>query len=91
MAATLCRVAGLPEPRVGRVPKTVVRAAGVFSSQLRELRETSYQFDRPFVLDSSQCTSTFGIEPTPVDRAMAEIVEYARRAVHVPDPLTAPR
>ena len=42
--------------RVGVLPAAVLTVAGLVSPQIRELRETRYQFDRPFVLDSSACT-----------------------------------
>jgi hypothetical protein len=40
--------------------------------------ETAYQFRRPFLLDSSAATRTFGIEPTPLDDALVETVRAAR-------------
>ena len=47
-------------------------AAGVAVSRpmLRELQETRHQFDGPFVLDSSQFTTTFGIRPTSLGEAL---------------------
>jgi hypothetical protein len=57
------------------VPKAVVGVMGLAVPQLRELRETRYQFDRPYVLDSSRFETTFGMAPTPVERALKEILE----------------
>ena len=34
---------------------------------VRELKETAYQFTRPFVMDSSAITAAFGLEPSPWD------------------------
>ena len=34
---------------------------------VRELKETDYQFTRPFVMDSSAITAAFGLEPSPWD------------------------
>lgn len=34
---------------------------------MRELEETAYQFERPFVLDSSAITREFGLKATPWD------------------------
>lgn len=36
---------------------------------MRELQETRYQFDRPFVMDSSAYTAQFGETATPVRRS----------------------
>ena len=50
---------------------------------LRELEETRYQFTRPYVLDSSAATATFGLEPTPLERTFQDTVAWwrARAAV----------
>jgi len=79
LATRFCEVAGAPVASVTAFPAGALTVAGVFSAQLRELKETRYQFDRPFVLDSSACTATFGIEATPLDEALAAVAEYARR------------
>lgn len=51
--------------RVRAYPRLALRAAGLFDSQLRELRETEYQFTRPYVMDSSAITAELGLAPTP--------------------------
>lgn len=79
LAARFCEVAGAPVASVAALPPGALTIAGVFSAQIREFKETRYQFDRPFVLDSSACTATFGIEPTPLDEALAAVAEHARR------------
>lgn len=78
MASLFCRVAGAPAARVAALPTTLLTVAGVVSPQLRELKETRYQFDRPFVLDSSACTRTFGIEATPLAEGLAAVADHAR-------------
>jgi len=46
---------------------------------LRELRETAYQFRRPFVIDSSKFEDAFGrLEPTPHREAVERTVEWFR-------------
>jgi nucleoside-diphosphate-sugar epimerase len=45
---------------------------------MRELRETRYQFDRPYVLDSSAFETTFGVAPTPLDVALKETLAWWR-------------
>ena len=83
LATEFCDLAGLPAPRVSAVPPLALAAAGLFSSQLRELRETSYQFDRPFVLDSSATTREFGLEATPRESALRTTLEAARSTVPI--------
>jgi len=84
MAERFCRIAGAPPARVGALPPALLAAAGVFAPQLRELKETRYQFERPFLLDSAACTATFGITATPMDEAMAAIADRARPAGGAP-------
>lgn len=74
-AEMLAERAGVRAPRMVSVPKAVVGVMGLAVPQLRELRETRYQFDRPYVLDSSRFETTFGMAPTPVERALKEILE----------------
>ncbi len=78
LATRFCAVAGAPAPSVGAFPSVTLTVGGVVSPQLRELKETLYQFDRPFVLDSSACTATFGIRATPLDEALADVADHAR-------------
>ena len=61
----------------GGLPPIAVSAAGLVSAQLRELKETRYQFDRPFVLDSTAFTHTFGLEATPLDQALSAVADHA--------------
>jgi hypothetical protein len=45
---------------------------------VRELRATRYQFDRPFILDSSATAKTFGLKPEPIDEALRESARLLR-------------
>ncbi|GAA1246023.1 hypothetical protein GCM10009609_06810 [Pseudonocardia aurantiaca] len=81
VAGRACAAAGVPRPRLSTMPAPVLWLGGVFDPLARELRETQYQFRRPFVLDSSAATTMFGIEPTPVGEAIVETVGgLARRS-----------
>lgn len=65
-------------PRVGVVPRPALRLAGLVSPLIRELGEMVYQFERPFVLDSSAAQRTFGLTPTPWDQQLAAHVTAYR-------------
>jgi hypothetical protein len=45
---------------------------------MRGLAETSYQFDEPFVLDTSRYESAFGAAGTPLAAAVAATVAWYR-------------
>ncbi len=54
------------------MPDAMLRTAGLFSPTARAFREMTYQFQRPFVLDSSLTETTFGLDPTPLDEALRD-------------------
>jgi nucleoside-diphosphate-sugar epimerase len=63
--ADVCRAVGREPVRVKGFPRWVLGLGGAVVPVLRELRETEYQFQRPYVLDSSAITRELGLEPTP--------------------------
>jgi nucleoside-diphosphate-sugar epimerase len=81
---TQAELFALIEASVGR--KVSVRAAGrvllgllgLFNPSVAELPEMLYEFEQPFVMDSSAFTTTFGLQPTPLAEAVAATVDWAR-------------
>jgi nucleoside-diphosphate-sugar epimerase len=61
---------------VRSLPKLAVRALGLFNPTIRELVEMSYEFDAPFVLDTSKYQSTFGAAGTPLASAVSATVAW---------------
>jgi hypothetical protein len=60
--------------------KLAVRALGLFNPTIRELVELSYEFEQPFVLNTSKYESTFGTMATPLKTAVTATVNwYANR------------
>jgi hypothetical protein len=60
------------------VPKMLVRALGLVNPLMRELAEMSYEFDEPFVLDTTKFESTFGTVGTPLGVAVADTIAWYR-------------
>lgn len=60
----LATALGLDAPKVSGMPWPVLRAVGVAVPFLREVVAVRHQFDRPYVIDASATTATFGLEPT---------------------------
>lgn len=54
-------------------------AAGLAVPVARELEEMRFSFTRPYVLDSSAFTATFGLSATPLDRTWAQTVAWWRQ------------
>ena len=74
--ALLFEAAGHP-PKVGVASRPLIRIAGLFNPLIRELNETLYQFERPFVSDSSKFQGAFGpFEPTPHPEAVRRTVDW---------------
>jgi nucleoside-diphosphate-sugar epimerase len=70
--------AGQP-PRIGVASRAMVRITGLFNPLIRELNETLYQFERPFVSDASKFQRAFGpFDPTPHQEALSRTVEWYR-------------
>jgi nucleoside-diphosphate-sugar epimerase len=63
---------------VRNLPKLAVRAFGVFKPLMRELVEMSYEFDEPFVLDTTKFQATFDTVPTPLATAVSTTVDWYR-------------
>ncbi|GIJ67539.1 NAD-dependent epimerase/dehydratase family protein [Virgisporangium ochraceum] len=68
------RVGGFAEPTVRSLPGPVMYASGWFNPFMKEMREMSYQFDRPFILDASETERVFGLKPTALDEALAATI-----------------
>lgn len=58
---------GVKPVSVKAMPALLFTAVSPFVPILRELKETDYQFTRPYVMDSSAITAAFGLEPSPWD------------------------
>lgn len=79
LAVRFTEVTGADAPKLTEIPYPVLWTTGLFSMMLRELRTTRYQFDRPFVMDSSAATRTFGLRAEPFDDALRETARLLRQ------------
>lgn len=66
---------GRPTPVVRSLPGAV-RTALKVSRTIRELDETAYQFNRPFVLNSAATQATFGLAPTRWETALERTIDW---------------
>jgi len=60
------------------IPPMLRRAIGFVSPMMRALDEMSYQFEEPFVLDTTKYETTFGSAPTSLSAAISETVGWYR-------------
>lgn len=78
LARRFAHVTSSPEPKLTAVPYAAIWSAGLLVPLARELRITRYQWDRPFVMDSTAITQTFSLKPQPLDDALREAAQLAR-------------
>ncbi|WP_330300187.1 NAD-dependent epimerase/dehydratase family protein [Streptomyces sp. NBC_00503] len=78
MAGLLAARAGSGPVAVRRIPSAVLGVGSLFSPMIRELKEIRYQFDRPFVVDSSAYEARFALRATPVGDQVGATVDWWR-------------
>ena len=78
IVASLAAAAGTTV-KVSTVPKTALRALGLFSPTMKALQEVSYQFEQPWITDSTHTEQTFGLTATPLEEGAAATVAWWRR------------
>jgi nucleoside-diphosphate-sugar epimerase len=78
LVAIAYRQAGRPRGKLRRLPPVLLRALGLVNPTMRELVEMQYQFEEPFVVDSSKITNKLGVEATPVEEALGTTLQEYR-------------
>jgi nucleoside-diphosphate-sugar epimerase len=66
------------------VPKLALRALGLVSPMMRELAEMAYQFEEPFILDTTRYEAAFGLAGTPLPAAVAATIAWYRTPASAP-------
>jgi nucleoside-diphosphate-sugar epimerase len=79
LATRYTELNGVPAPKLTPLPYVALWLAGLFDATTKELRHTTYQWDRPFTIDSSVTEREFGLTPTPIDTALAHVVRPAEK------------
>ncbi len=77
MFTLICQLAGT-HSRMSGITTLMMRMAGLFMPAAREMIEMMYEFNQPFIVDSSAFTRTFGMEPTPIEQGLAETLAWFR-------------
>ena len=66
---------GIP-PKMGAMGKTMMRIGGLFIPEAKETVEMMYEFEQPFIVDSSKFEKTFDVKATPMKTAIKEAVAW---------------
>jgi nucleoside-diphosphate-sugar epimerase len=64
------------EPKISSMGKAMMWFGGFFIPEARESVEMMYEFDKPFMIDSSKFEKTFGLKATPVRDAIRETAAW---------------
>jgi nucleoside-diphosphate-sugar epimerase len=62
------------QPKMSAMGKTMMWIGGLFIPEAKEMVEMMYEFEQPFIVDSSRFESTFGVKATPMKDAIRETV-----------------
>jgi len=65
--------------RLRRLPPLLLRTVGLFNPTVHELLEMQYQFEEPFIVDSSKITDKLGVQATPIELALAHTLASYRQ------------
>jgi nucleoside-diphosphate-sugar epimerase len=68
--------AGTGSPRIAHLSRPMLRLAGVFIPGAREVVEMLYEFEEPFILDSSKIERAFGLTATPFETSIPATVAW---------------
>jgi len=77
----LASAAGVSNPKLSSVPTAIWNLIALFNPLMRTLKETAYQMQRPYILDDSAARETFGMQPTPWNQILEEVVTETRASL----------
>jgi nucleoside-diphosphate-sugar epimerase len=72
----LAAAAGLAEPKLQMLSGVGRRMIGLVMPIMRQIEEVAYQFDEPFVMDSSRFTEAFELQATPLRQATVDTMVW---------------
>ena len=75
---TIYRLAGQPRTKLRGTPPLVLRAVGVVNPTVREILELQYEFQEPFIVDSTKIATRLDVHATPLDQALADTLATYR-------------
>ena len=63
-------------PKMSSMGKLMMSIGGLFIPEAKETVEMMYEFEKPFIIDSSKFEKTFGMKATPMRQAIQETVAW---------------
>ncbi len=65
-------------PRVQVLPRALTRLVGIFRTDVRELAEMRFQWDRSYIVDTSKFAARFWSNATPFETGLAATIAFYR-------------
>jgi len=75
---TIYRLAGQPKTKLRSTPALLLRALAVTNPTVRELLELQYEFQEPFIVDSTKIATELEVHATPLDQALVDTLSSYR-------------
>jgi nucleoside-diphosphate-sugar epimerase len=75
---TIYQLAGQPKTKLRSTPALLLRALAITNPTVRELLELQYEFQEPFIVDSTKIAAKLDVHATPLDQALADTVATYR-------------
>jgi nucleoside-diphosphate-sugar epimerase len=75
MAKMIAEEMGIPL-KASAMGKTMMTIGGLFIPEAKEMVEMMYEFEKPFIVDSSKFETAFGMKATPMREAIKETVAW---------------
>jgi nucleoside-diphosphate-sugar epimerase len=64
------------EPKLSAMGRMMMQFGGLFVPEAKETVEMMFEFEQPFIVDSSKFEKTFGMKATPMQQAIKETVVW---------------
>lgn len=71
----IARSLGVSKPKVSSVPLQMQRLIGVFNPVVKELINSNYQFEKPFIMNDDKTRKTFGLTPKKWDQVIQDLIK----------------
>jgi len=78
---TIYQLAGQPKTKLRSSPALLLRALAVTNPTVRELLELQYEFQEPFIVDSTKIAAKLDVHATPLDQALADTLATYRTPI----------
>jgi nucleoside-diphosphate-sugar epimerase len=70
----IARALGVAKPKVSSIPLAMQKFIGLFNPVVKELINSNYQFEKPFIMSDQKTRNTFGITPKKWEKVIQDLI-----------------